>query len=85
MEAHADFLSGELRRNWPPLLCVTGPQPQRGARGAVGGGRVGEEADVPSHISCARMRAEAAPAFCSLPGREPTAPTGRHLFSRFCL
>ena len=40
------------------------------------------EADVPSHISCVRMRTDVAPVFCSLPGREPTIPTWRHLSSR---
>lgn len=37
------------------------------------------EDDVPSHISCVRMRPEVAPVFCSLPDGEPTIPTRRHL------
>lgn len=35
--------------------------------------------EKPSHLSCVRMRPEVEPIFCSLPGREPTIPTWRHL------
>lgn len=51
MEAHADFLSGELRRNWPPLLCVTGHNPREETKGVGGLGRGGGRRAI-SYLMC---------------------------------
>lgn len=48
------------------LLTTAVPQPQRN-----GGGQMRSH----NHISCVSMRPEVEPAFCCLPGREPTIPT----------